>query len=123
MLALRDFRLYWGAQFLAALIGGISRFAFVWMALEISDSSTAPALLGFSVGIPGLVVSLPAGAISDRVDRRVLVIWVSLAGAVVLAATAAIVQADLINLPIAMVLAFGVGAAVAIVTRKRSCRR
>ncbi len=116
MLALRDFRVYWGAQFLAALIGGISRFAFVWMALEISDSSTAPALLGFAVGIPGLVVSLPAGAISDRVDRRVLVIWVSLAGAVALAATAAIVQADLINLPIAMVLAFGVGAAVAIVT-------
>lgn len=116
MLALRDFRLYWGAQFLAALIGGISRFAFIWMALEISDRSTAPALLGFAVGIPGLIVSLPAGAISDRVDRRLLVIWVSLGGAAVLAATSAVLFADLINIPIAMVLAFGVGTAVAVVT-------
>jgi MFS family permease len=116
VLALRDFRLYWGAQFLAALIGGISRFAFVWMALEISDSATAPAMLGFAVGIPGLIVSLPAGVISDRMDRRVLVIWVSLAGAIVLGATSAVLWADMINLPIAMVLAFGVGTAVAIST-------
>jgi MFS family permease len=98
------------------LIGGISRFAFVWLALEISDRAAAPAFLGFAVGIPGLIVSLPAGAISDRVDRRLLVIWVSLAGAAVLLASAVVIQADLINLPIAMVLAFGVGTSVAIVT-------
>ena len=86
------------------------------MALEISDSATAPAMLGFAVGIPGLVVSLPAGAISDRMARRLLVIWVSLAGAAVLGATSAILFADLITIPIAMVLAFGVGTAVAIAT-------
>ncbi len=116
VLSIRDFRFYWGAQFLAALIGGISRFAFVWMALEISDRAAAPAFLGFAIGIPGLLVSLPAGAISDRVDRRILVIWVSLGGTVVLLATALVVQADAISLPIAMVLAFGVGTSVAIVT-------
>lgn len=86
------------------------------MALEISDRAAAPAFLGFAVGIPGLIVSLPAGAISDRVDRRLLVIWVSLVGAAVLLASALIIQADLISLPIAMVLAFGVGTSVAIVT-------
>lgn len=68
------------------------------------------------MGLPGLVVSLPAGAISDRVDRRWLVIWVSLAGAAVLLLSALVIQADLINLPIAAVLAFGVGTSVAIVT-------
>ena len=98
------------------MIGGISRFAFVWIALEISDRAAAPAFLGFAVGIPGLIVSLPAGVISDRVDRRWLVIWVSLGGAAVLLATALIIQADLISLPVAMVLAFGVGTSVAIVT-------
>jgi MFS family permease len=116
VLALRDFRLYWGAQFLVGLIGGISRFAFVWMALEISDRATAPAMLGFAVGIPGLIVSLPAGAISDRVDRRLMVIWVSLGNVAVLAATAAVLWAGAINLPIAMALAFGIGTAVAITT-------
>jgi MFS family permease len=116
LLGLRDFRLYWGAQFLAALIGGISRFAFIWMALEISDLAAAPALLGLAVGLPGLLISLPAGAVSDRVDRRWLVIWVSLAGAAVLAATALLIEAGLINLPLAMLTGFGVGAAVAVVT-------
>ncbi len=115
MLALRDFRLYWGALFLAGLIGGIVRFAFVWMAPEISDWKWAPELLFFSVGMPGLLISLPAGAIADRVDRRKLVVAVSLFGVVVLLATAAIVEAGQLNLPVAMVMAFGIGSVVAVI--------
>jgi MFS family permease len=116
LLALRDFRLYWAAQFLSALIGGIARFGFLWMALEISDRASAPAYLGFAVGMPGLLISLPAGAIADRVDRRRLVVAVSLGGAAFLAATAALIFADLIGLPLAMFMAFGVGSAVSTAT-------
>lgn len=116
LMALPDFRFYWGAQFLAALISGITRFAFVWVALEISDRAVAPALLGFAVGLPGLIVSLPAGVASDRMDRRRLVIGVSLVGAGVLALTALAIAVDAANLPVAMVLAFGVGTTVAVVT-------
>ena len=116
LLALRDFRLYWGAQFLSALTGGIARFGFIWMALEISDRPSAPALLGFAVGMPGLIVSLPAGAIADRVDRRRLVVAVSLGGAAFLAATGALILSDLIGLPLAMLMAFGVGSAVSTAT-------
>lgn len=101
--------------FLAGLIGGIIRFAFVWMAPDVSDWQWAPEALFFSVGMPGLVVSLPAGAISDRVDRRVLVSTVSLAGATILLVTASIIWAGWINLPIAMLMAFGIGSCVAIV--------
>ena len=50
ILALRDYRLSWGAQLLITLIQGISRFAFVWLALEISTSATVVALLGLSLG-------------------------------------------------------------------------
>ncbi|MDA0351044.1 MAG: MFS transporter [Chloroflexi bacterium] len=113
MLALRDYRLFWFANFLTSLIAGITRFAFIWIALEISDNAAAPAFLGFAVGIPGLLISLPAGAISDRVDRRLMTIYVGLAAAAGLLATAAVIGADLINLPIAMVLGFGVGSAIA----------
>lgn len=113
MLALRDYRIFWFANFLTSLIAGITRFAFIWIALEISDNAAAPAFLGFAVGIPGLLISLPAGAISDRVDRRLMTIYVGLAAAAGLLATAAVIGADLINLPIAMVLGFGVGSAIA----------
>jgi len=113
VLALRDYRLFWFANFLTSLIAGITRFAFIWIALEISDNAAAPAFLGFAVGIPGLLISLPAGAISDRVDRRLMTIYVGLAAAAGLLATAAVIGADLINLPIAMVLGFGVGSAIA----------
>ena len=86
------------------------------MAPEVSDSKFAAELLFFSVGIPGLLLSLPAGALSDRLDRRRLVLATSLIGTGFLAGTAAIIWTDLINLPIAMVMAFGIGGAVAIVT-------
>lgn len=115
VLASRDFRFYWGALFLAALIGGITRFAFVWMAPEISDSRFAAEILFFSVGIPGLIISLPAGAWSDRVDRRRLVVGTSLIGAAFLFATALLIWLDLINLPLAMLTAFGIGSALAVI--------
>ena len=66
--------------------------------------------------MPGLIVSLPAGAIADRVDRRLLVVAVSLGGAVFLAATGALIFSDLIGLPLAMLMAFGVGSAVSTAT-------
>ncbi len=113
---MRDFRLFWASNFLVSLIAGIIRFAFVWMAPEVSDSKFAAELLFFAVGIPGLLLSLPAGALSDRLDRRRLVIVTAVTGAGFLASTAAIIWTDLINLPVAMVMAFGVGSSVAIVT-------
>jgi len=114
VLASRDFRLYWGVLFLTGLIGGIIRFAFVWMAPDVSEWQWAPEALFFSVGMPGLVVTLPAGAIADRVDRRMLVTTVALVGSGILILTAAIIWAGWINLPIAMLMAFGIGGSVAI---------
>ncbi len=114
VLAIRDFRFFWGAQFLNALIGGISRFAFVWFALEISDWTPAVALMGLAVGIPGMVVTLPAGAIADRVDRRILVMAMSLAGSAIFGAAALLVFADLMNLAVGMIIAAGIGTTIAV---------
>lgn len=107
---MRSFRYFWFAQFLSALIGGVLRFAFVWLAIDISTSSNAAGLMGLAIGIPGLFVSLPAGVWSDRMDRRKLVTRVNIAGTVVLLALAALILADLITLPLAMLIAVGLGA-------------
>ena len=113
VLAIRDFRFYWGAQFLNALIGGISRFAFVWFALEISDRTAAVGLMGLAIGLPGMLVTLPAGAIADRVDRRRLVMVMGVAGAAIFGVAGLLVFADLMNLTVGMVVAAGIGTTVA----------
>lgn len=107
---IRSFRYFWAAQFLSALIGGVLRFAFIWLAIDISTSSNAAGLMGIAIGIPGLFVTLPAGVWSDRMDRRKLVTWVNIFGTAVLLALAALILANLITLPLAMLVAVGLGA-------------
>src|SRR5690606_10954833 len=41
-----------------------------WLALQMTDSAFFVGMAGFAGGIPLLLVSLPAGVIIDRFDRR-----------------------------------------------------
>jgi len=114
VLASPDFRRYWLAQFLAALGNGALRFTFVWLALDLSDSDAAPGILGAAIGLPGLVLMIPAGAWSDRVDRRQLIVRTELAAAALLGVAAAVTWADLMSIPLAAVLAIAIGAVLAV---------
>lgn len=114
VLASPDFRNYWMAQFLAALGNGALRFVFVWLALEVSTSPSAPGLLGIALGVPGLVLMIPAGVWSDRLDRRRLVVNAQFAAAAILAVAAVCAWLDLMSLPLAGVLAVASGAALAV---------
>ena len=114
VLASPDFRRYWIAQFLAALGNGALRFVFVWLALDLSDSAAAPGLLGLALGLPGLVLMVPAGVWSDRLDRRRLIVRAQLAATAVLAAAAAVTWAGVMSVPLAAVFAVASGAALAL---------
>lgn len=114
VLASRDFRWYWVAQFLAALGNGALRFVFVWLALDLSDDPSAPGLVGAALGLPALVLMIPAGAWSDRFDRRRLVILASLAAAAGLVVAAAVTWADAMSLPVAAAFAVVVGGLLAV---------
>ncbi|HVM51800.1 MAG TPA: MFS transporter [Acidimicrobiales bacterium] len=109
VLASPDFRRYWLAQFLSALGNGSLRFTFVWLALDLSDSASAPGLVGVALGLPGLLISIPAGAWSDRVDRRHLIVGIQLAAGVVLVVAASAVWADVMSIPLAALLAAALG--------------
>jgi MFS family permease len=75
-----NFRNFWIAQVLMFGINGTVRFAFVWLMVTLTDWSAAEGLIGIAYGVPALLFSLPAGAWSDRVDRkRFFVAWASLA--------------------------------------------
>ncbi len=116
VLASRDFRRYWIAQFLAALGNGALRFVFVWLALDLSDNSSAPGLLGLAFGIPAFVLMIPAGAWSDRFDRKRLIVSTELAAATVLGLAAATAWLDLMTLPVAGLYATMLGALLTITT-------
>ena len=109
-----DFRRYWLAQFLAALGNGSLRFTFVWLALDLSDSPSVPGILGVALGIPGLVLMVPAGAWSDRTDRRLLIVRTQVVATVLLAVTAAVTWGDLMSVPLAAVFAVALGATLSV---------
>lgn len=66
----RDFRLLWiGAS--ASLAGdGVYLIALAWQAYTMSSSPSALAMLGVCATVPQLLALLGSGILSDRVDRR-----------------------------------------------------
>lgn len=114
VLALPGYRRFWLAQFLAALVNGTIRFTFIWLVTtELTAWAPAAGILGLAVGLPAMMLSVPAGVWSDRVDRRLLVIRLSLVASVLLGITAVTVQAEMINVALAAVFAFGIASALA----------
>lgn len=95
VMGLVPFRRFLGAQFLSALVNGTLRFALVWITLDLTDWDPAVGLVGLALGGAGLVVAVPAGAWSDRTDRRLLFVRVSAVTTVVLASAAVVVGLDL----------------------------
>lgn len=66
----RDFRLLWVGMTVSLLGDGITTIALIWQAYEISNAPTAFSMVGFSMAVPHVVLLLVGGAVSDRFDRR-----------------------------------------------------
>lgn len=97
VLGLPSFRRFLGAQFLAALVNGTLRFVLVWLTLELTDWTPAVGLVGVALGVSSLAVAAPAGALGDRVDRRLLFIWLAAATTVVLTVGTVLVALDAVD--------------------------
>ena len=66
----RDFRLLWTGMTVSLLGDGITTIALAWQAYELSDAPTAFSMVGFSMAVPHVILLLVGGAVSDRFDRR-----------------------------------------------------
>jgi len=66
----RDYRLYYLSQ-LVSLNGTVAQS---WLVYRLTESSTMLGIVTFSALFPVLLLTLPAGALADRVDRRQLLI-------------------------------------------------
>ncbi len=104
-----NFRRFWVAQILASGASGTSRFVFVWLIVTLTDWSAAEGLVAFALGIPALLFSLPAGAWSDRVDRRRFTVgWIG-GSAALFAIFTIVVAFDLATTQLTAVAAIAVG--------------
>lgn len=66
----KNYRGFLLAQTFVNAINGTSRFAFVWLVVTLTEWTAAEGLVAICLGLPAMVFSLPAGAYSDRVDRK-----------------------------------------------------
>lgn len=113
VLGLVSFRRFLVAQFLSALTNGTLRFALFWLTLDLTDWDPAPSLIGLALGGGGLLVAVPAGAISDRIDRKGLFVRLSAVTTVVLAITTVFVATDVMTVGGVAIAALVLGALLA----------
>ena len=109
----RNFTLLWANNMTFALSQSVRQFAFTWLALELFRSGQALGLIIFALGLPILVFGLPAGALADRIDRRLLLFASQVGGFAVTLLTAALIWADVMTTPLTMALALALGTTVA----------
>lgn len=89
----RNYWRLWVGSVVANFGDGISAVAYPWLASAVTRDPLAIALVGLATRLPWLVFTLPAGVITDRVDRRKVVMWMDVARFVITLAVAGVVLA------------------------------
>lgn len=69
-LSLRDFRLLWTGMTISLFGDGIFYVALPWQVYQLSDAPTALAMVGIAMAVPQIALLLLGGVVSDRLDRR-----------------------------------------------------
>jgi MFS family permease len=110
----RDFGLLWLGQAVSLVGDGIYLVAIAWLVLDISNEPSALALVGVAWTLPMLAALLFSGVLSDRFERRRLLIVADLMRFAAIGAIAALALADAAELwqVIALVIVYGVGQAL-----------
>lgn len=94
-----NYRKLFSASTISNLGDGIGVIAYPWLATAVTRNAFLIALVTVAQRLPWLVFSLPAGVITDRYDRRVLMFWSSVARTVIAVFIAFVVLAADDSLP------------------------
>jgi DHA3 family tetracycline resistance protein-like MFS transporter len=108
-----DFRLLWAGMTISLLGDGIFLVAMAWQAYDLWNAPAALSILGIGMTVPTIVFLLPAGILSDRLDRRLVMFWADVGRAVVIGTLAALAFTGLLTFwqLVALVAVYGVGTA------------
>jgi len=100
----RNFRLLWSAMTVSLIGDGIFLIAMVWQAYALWNAPAALAVLGIGMTVPTIACLLLGGAISDRLDRRHILLYSDLARALVVGVLAALSIAGALSFPLLVIL-------------------
>ena len=78
---------------------GIGMIAYPWLATAVTRDPLLIALVAVAQRLPWLIFSLPAGVITDRYDRRMLMVWSNIARTIVAATVSMVVLSTQDSLP------------------------
>ena len=111
----RDFRLLWIGQAISMIGDGTYYVAVAWLVYQnLHGSPAAFAAVGVAWSLPQLLLLLASGALSDRMDRRHLMIAGDLLRLAAITTVGVLTLADLITIPIlvCLVVFYGSGQAL-----------
>ena len=72
VLRIRDFRLYLGVRFMSSIAMQMQSVAVGWQIYDITSDPLSLGLVGLAQFLPMAGFILPAGDVSDRHDRRII---------------------------------------------------
>jgi MFS family permease len=109
----REFRLLWTGMTVSLLGDGIFYVALPWQVYQLSNAPTALSVVGIAMTVPHIVLLLLGGVVSDRFDRRRVMVAADLLRGAAVAALGLLSLAGTIRLWHLIVLAgvFGAGTA------------
>jgi MFS family permease len=112
-LKLRDFSLLWSGMTISMLGDGVYFVAIAWQVLRISNSPAALSAVGVAWTAPQVLFLLVGGVISDRVDRRAVMLGADVVRMVAIAGLGALSLSGSLELwhVIALVAVYGAGEA------------
>jgi MFS family permease len=109
----RDFRLLWSGMCVSLMGDGIFLVAMAWQVYALSNAPAALSFVGIAMTVPTIAFLLLGGVVSDRMDRRRVMLGADLTRGVAVGALAVLSLTGTIELwhIVALVAVYGAGAA------------
>ncbi len=89
----------WSSSVVSNLGDGVAIIAYPWLASAITRNAVLIALIAVVQRLPWLLFTLPAGVITDRVDRRKLMLWMNVFRTIITLVVAIVVFGQSSTLP------------------------
>ena len=110
----RGFRLLWIGQLLSDTGSEVGMLAYPLLILALTHSAVLAGIVGTAREVALICLQLPAGALSDRLDRRLTMIVCDVMRAVLLVALGVLIALHLASWPVVLVVSVIEGSASAI---------
>jgi MFS family permease len=109
----RDFRLLWAGMSVSLVGDGIFYIAVAWTAFSLWNSPASLSIVGIAMTVPTIACLLLGGAVSDRYDRRRIMVLADLGRCIAVGLLAGLALVHLLSVVLLAALAalYGIGTA------------